>query len=341
VCSSDLEFGVKLLGTTDTVEPGASYPRIIAMQGDAPPQYPMLEEDEHEAGDWLDDELGPPQLVSLLFPDPELMAREWQVLVEAEREQIERVREFEDTDHYAPIARHFTDDPRRSGDAILEALLAHGRPDATWLDVGAGGGRYALPLALHSQSVLAVEPSEGMRAALESSMREHGIANVDVRPMRWPEEAGTLQADFGLMAHVGYDIAAIEPFVAALEDAARERCFAIMLERAPSVSFLELWEAVHDEPRIPLPGWREFVHYLLARGADPDVRMFPRTGPVMTPGDVRASARRRLWLKEGSRKDKHLQKLLDQRLKAGAVDFQLPTTIALISWEPLVDEASA
>lgn len=39
------EFGVKLLGASETVEPGATYPRVVASQGEAPAQYPMLLDD--------------------------------------------------------------------------------------------------------------------------------------------------------------------------------------------------------------------------------------------------------------------------------------------------------
>ena len=39
-------FGVKLVRTSETVAPGAQYPRVIASHGDAPPQYPQLDEDD-------------------------------------------------------------------------------------------------------------------------------------------------------------------------------------------------------------------------------------------------------------------------------------------------------
>ena len=44
-------FGVKLVRLSPTVEPGVRYPRVVAQQGEAPPQYPELEdegEDEDE-----------------------------------------------------------------------------------------------------------------------------------------------------------------------------------------------------------------------------------------------------------------------------------------------------
>ena len=42
-------FGVKLVRTRDTVEPGVHYPQVVASHGEAPPQYPGLEDDWDEA----------------------------------------------------------------------------------------------------------------------------------------------------------------------------------------------------------------------------------------------------------------------------------------------------
>jgi hypothetical protein len=43
-------FGVKLVRTCDAVEPGVRYPRVVASHGEAPPQYPNLDDD-----DWDDE----------------------------------------------------------------------------------------------------------------------------------------------------------------------------------------------------------------------------------------------------------------------------------------------
>jgi SAM-dependent methyltransferase len=272
---------------------------------------------------------------SRLQPTPEQLGDAWRAKVQAEREQVERLREFRDDDHYAPIASFFKDDPRRQGDDVLDALLAISRPDVSWLDIGAGGGRYALPLALHSRHVTAVEPSEGMRAVLREGLAEHGIANVDIAPVRWPAEAGDLRADFSLAAHVGYDLLEINPFIDAMQAATRERCVWLLLDRAPSSGFTDLWQAVHGEPRAQLPALRELLHLLLARGVLPDVRVFPRTMPNVSPDDFRASARRRLWLTEGSPKDQRLQALLDDAVRAGEQAADVSSGIGLISWAPL------
>jgi Plasmid pRiA4b ORF-3-like protein len=50
-------FGVKLVRQSPTVETGARYPRIVAQQGEAPPQYPAVDEEEwDEEGEEDEDE---------------------------------------------------------------------------------------------------------------------------------------------------------------------------------------------------------------------------------------------------------------------------------------------
>jgi SAM-dependent methyltransferase len=270
---------------------------------------------------------------TLLNPDPVELGNAWREQVEAEYEQVERLREWQEADYYAPIAHHFADDPRRTDDPLLTALLAMSNADATWLDIGAGGGRNALPLALNSKQVIAVDPSEGMLGVLRGGMVEHGIENIEVHQLRWPEGSDELRADFSLASHVGYDIRDINGFLDAMERTTRERCCVVLMDRAPSGGFVRLWEQIHGEYRHQLPGAREFLHLLLARGAMPEVRLTWRQFRPMGTDDIMESARRRLWLSEGSEKDQRLQRLLAE-LPDGVDDFQLPSVIALITWEP-------
>ena len=272
--------------------------------------------------------------VSLLRPDPAEMGREWRRIVEEEYEQVESIREWQDEDHYQPIAHHFTADPRRDDDEILNRLKEFSDPETTWLDIGAGGGRNALPLALASKLVIAVDPSGGMRDVLAGQAKQHGITNIDIRDYRWPEGSDEVSADISLNAHVGYDIRDINGFIDGLERATNRICISLMMDQAPSGGFVRLWEKIHGFKRQQLPAMREFVHLLLARGATPVIELFPRSFRPWQEDDLRESARRRLWLVEGSEKCQKLQQILDEELAAGIDDYQQPTVIALISWEP-------
>jgi CTP:molybdopterin cytidylyltransferase MocA/SAM-dependent methyltransferase len=238
--------------------------------------------------------------------------RAWAERVEQERAQVERLRETPPADDfYAPIRSVFVADPRRRGDATVDAILALAEPGETWLDVGAGAGRFALPLALRVGGVIAVEPSPAMRDALESSAREHGIGNVTTIPGPWPM-VDAPSADVALIAHLGYDIADIGPFLDALERSARRLCVAVLMERAPVGSLAGLWAAAHGEPRIQLPALPELLALLLARRRLPEIRLVERESrPFASREELHALARHQLFVAEGSEADARLRAAVD------------------------------
>ena len=94
--------------------------------------------------------------VDPLRPSAAVAAAAWAARVRAGREQVERLREVgEPDDPYGPSARRFGRDPYRTDDPALALLRSMAGADETWLDLGAGGGRYALPLALAVRDVVA------------------------------------------------------------------------------------------------------------------------------------------------------------------------------------------
>ncbi|MHB8644513.1 MAG: hypothetical protein ACYDAR_01840 [Thermomicrobiales bacterium] len=64
------EFGVKLLGTRDTLTPKADYPRITATRGEAPLQYPPWDEDDEWEEEDEGDEEETPRTGTILHLDP-------------------------------------------------------------------------------------------------------------------------------------------------------------------------------------------------------------------------------------------------------------------------------
>lgn len=263
----------------------------------------------------------------------------WGDRVRAEREQVNRCREIDDpADFYAPVAERFRHDPRRSGDAVLDRLLALSGSNDTWLDIGAGGGRYALPIALHVGNVIAVDPSNGMLDVLRDGMREHAIDNVEPIKSRWPMDGDGSSADVSLMAHVGYDIEAIGPFLDAMEGATQRLCVAVLAEGAMTTVATLYWEPVHGEVRIPLPALPEFLAVLMARGRLPSVALEDRVPTAFDSyDDLMLMARRQLWVRPGSAKDDALQRLVgataSQRDGRWSLDWGR-ARIGVVTWEP-------
>jgi CTP:molybdopterin cytidylyltransferase MocA len=272
----------------------------------------------------------------------------WADRVRRNREQVDRLREAPDgADFYASVSSIFRDDPDRTGDPVLDALRAHARSDDTWLDIGGGAGRYALPLARNVRHVIALDPSRSMLGALRGGLTEHAIDNVEVIEGRWPELAQDdealareLPVDVALIAHVGYDVEAIGPFLDAMEAAARRECVAILMERSPATLAEAFWPPIHGERRISLPALPAFVDLLRARGREPSVDMV-ETSRRRWAGrqEVELFVRRQTWVAPGSVKDGRMQELLDEWLVEapdGSVELSVaePLRVGLVAWRP-------
>ncbi|HMO53999.1 MAG TPA: methyltransferase domain-containing protein [Tepidiformaceae bacterium] len=272
--------------------------------------------------------------------NPTTLLAEWAKRVRANRDQAEAFREgAESLDFYARVVARFKADPRRSGEANLDYLRSLVRPGERWLDIGAGAGRYALPLALAGARVTAIDPSPGMLSALSETAEEHGVSGVSVLEGRWPMDGGP-PADVAFIAHVGYDIEEIGPFLDAMEASASRLCVAELLSESPATAFARLWPGVHGVERNLLPALPEFLALLLARGRLPSVWLSERPAGTFPDAETVARfARLQLFIQEGSEKD---QKLRDEVLPAvlqpqadGSVMLQThPVRLGVVTWDP-------
>lgn len=273
-----------------------------------------------------------------LRPDKDAALAAWAQRVRENREQAERVRETPPAgDFYAPVASRFRADPRRTDDAALEILRSLVEAGETWLDIGAGGGRYALPIALVAGRVIAVEPSPGMAGVLRSGMEEHGITNVDIVQSRWPMEGGP-EADVSLISHVGYDVEEIGPFLDAMEAATRRLCVAVFLDRAPSAAASPFWEIVHGEPRVELPALREFLVLQLARGRLCEVRLSYRDVQTFdSPEAPLEFLRFQTFIEPGGEKEQRLREALARTVVEVDGRYCLdpkPIPLGVVTWRP-------
>ena len=277
-----------------------------------------------------------------------LLEKAWAARVVANAEQVEAFREVPDgADFYAPVTGLFRADPRRTDEPVLNALLDLVEPGETWLDIGAGAGRYALPIALalapSGGRVIAVDASPGMLDALIDLQGEHGITDVEVVETRWPPRRGSLDrfaTDVALIAHVGYDIEAIGPFVRTMEAVARRLCVAVLMERQPSSIADACWPPVHGEERVSLPALPEFVEWLRARGHEPSVEEMSREPRRFASRDELAGfLRRQLWIEPRGEAERRFQAALDDLVVVDAdggvgLRTQRPLPVGVVTWDP-------
>ncbi len=262
----------------------------------------------------------------------------WRTLVEADREQVTRISERTlGGDYYRPIARHFAPNPRPSPElAILEALA---RREDTWRDIGAGGGRLAIPLARIVRRVYAVEPSQSQRETLQEAMAGESV-DIVLDERLWPVEdgAGIETVDVSLSAHAVYDTDDLGAYIAAMERTTRRLCVAVLSDHARGWYWREVFEAVHGERQAVLPSLTEFVAVLGAMGRRFEIRtseVEPRE-PITLDAALEMG-RRFLWLTEGSEKDAALRGLIAERFgrEDGLIDAPPSRRyLGVVTWEP-------
>jgi molybdenum cofactor cytidylyltransferase len=272
----------------------------------------------------------------------------WGVRVRANRDQVERIREVPDgADFYAPVNSLFRADPTRGDDPVLAALLRLVRSGDTWLDIGAGAGRFALPIARaldpSGGSVVALDASPSMLEGLLDIAEDYAIENVRTVQARWPPsdtgELGVYEADVVLIAHVGYDVEAIGPFVDALESAASRTCVAVLMERVPAAAADPFWPPVHAEARVGLPALPDFLELLEAGGRHPEVAMVtvqPRR--FDTRDALEGFVRRQLWIDPTGAKEARFRSALDElAIPEGdgwAIKGRRPSDVGIVTWIP-------
>jgi len=192
----------------------------------------------------------------MAVPTIDWVAR-WRALVEERHDQGRRLdQQHRRSDAWAGRAGRFARHVAEGGhdDPLLRRLLALASADTTVLDVGAGPGRHALPLARTARSVTAVEPSAAMRDLLAAGVAREGLRNVAVVPDEWPLAREQVEpADLVVCSHVLYPVVEVEPFLRALDSASRRGCYLILRLGQREGPYLELFEQIWGEPRALAP----------------------------------------------------------------------------------------
>jgi 2-polyprenyl-3-methyl-5-hydroxy-6-metoxy-1,4-benzoquinol methylase len=273
-----------------------------------------------------------------LRPSPARAFAAWTRLVLDNREQIERLRERQPAaDFYQSRSGQFRPDRRPSPE--LPYLLELTGPHDHWLDIGAGGGRFAVPIAEHVAAVHAVEPSLAMRDTLSAAATDAGLSNIQTYDFRWPSaDAEVPIADISLASHMLYDQEDLEAFIEAMEAHTRRLCVVILGNRAPSSAFEPLWTELYGEPARLLPARHELLAALGALDRRFDVKTFPNPEPEPIPlDDAVARARFLYWLEDGSERQARARQWLSEHLATKDGRIAMPARVeytSVISWSP-------
>jgi SAM-dependent methyltransferase len=214
-------------------------------------------------------------------------------------------------------------------DEFLDVLAPYLSPRKTLIDVGAGAGRHALPLAERLEWVTAVEPSEGMRAQIPSR------DNMTVVASTW-EDAAIAPADLLICCHVMYGVEEPVPFIAKMERSARERIFVMLREVPLHHPAVVVRERLLGEEEPRLPRFTDLFMLLIQMGIAPDVDFIRYPINQRYAGMEEALADCRALIGEGWDEPKARAILLDLLVEEGReLVFDGGVTLAGIAhWRP-------
>ncbi len=169
-----------------------------------------------------------------------------------------------DSGYWDRRARSYARSTHARSDEFLQVVEPYLGPRKTLIDVGAGTGRHATPLAERLEWVTAVEPSEGMRSHIPP--RE----NMTVIASTW-EDAEVARADLVICSHVMYGVGEPVSFLEKLQKSARERVFVMMRETDLPHPAAELRKRLIGGSGPRLPRFSELFMLLLQIGVAADV----------------------------------------------------------------------
>lgn len=160
-------------------------------------------------------------------------------------------------------------------DRVLGALEPVLAGSESALDVGAGCGALALPLARRLARVTALEPAPAMARALRAEARARRLGNVEVVEATWSDRGPLPPHDVVLCAHVGHLLRPGAPFLHEVSAAARRWVVLVRDVRTDGDKFFfrELYPLLLGRPYVSGCDYEETVDGLAALGVSPTVRV--------------------------------------------------------------------
>ena len=256
----------------------------------------------------------------------ELASRDIQASDDGAAQMVERWR---------GVARKLDAEGPDAPDLLLAHVLAGLTSEMAVLDIGAGIGRWTLPIAKRVRRVTAVEPLQGMWQVLVERASARGVANLDVVMVPWIE-AAVPPHDVTLAVHATYTTTDLLGFVRKMQASTLRTCYLALRVPAHDGIIGEISERIqgrwHDSPNF-IVGY----NLLLSAGFHPNVLMEPsaiRHWADATLEDALTRAKRHLRL-DDDRYDATIQEILIRRLTFVDGVYRWPDGMrsALIWWD--------
>lgn len=161
-------------------------------------------------------------------------------------------------------------------------------PDWRVLDIGAGPGNIAIPLAEKAAHLTAVEPAEGMISVFRDNINTRSTRNIDIVEKKWDDV--DVQTDLHPPYHLtisSYSLGMLD-LLAAIDKMATVTTNLIMIywhagDQAWDREAKILWPILHHCEYIPIPKSNIVFNLLYEQGIYPDVKVYRTETSIVYP----------------------------------------------------------
>ena len=216
-------------------------------------------------------------------------------------------------------------------------------PSYRVLDIGAGPGTTAIPLAKNVRSVTVVEPSSGMLARLKENVSKHNLANITYIPKKWEDvEIGNgkdIEAgghDVVIASH-SLIIKDIKDALVKINDAVKRSVYIfIVAGRRTEKEGSSLWSLFNREKSRPAlrPDYIYLYNILYQLGIYANVEIIDANHNMQFPDLDAAVLHYKTWMNVSGADEEKLRLYLSENLVKENDAFWLRHTLrtAMISW---------
>ena len=147
-----------------------------------------------------------------------------------------------------------TQNRERAEKQIAKIVL---NPEYTVLDVGAGTGRLAIPVAKQVQSVTAIDPSKGMLDCLQENMEKEEVENITCVNKRWEDVELGVDVEPHDVVIASHSLAMLDMQEALAKMNAMSKKYVYIFTFAGRWMDGGLWEKISGEKR---PSWSDYIY---------------------------------------------------------------------------------
>jgi SAM-dependent methyltransferase len=220
-------------------------------------------------------------------------------------------------------------------DPIRDFVLSQVDGETTVLDIGAGTGKWVLPLAPRVRQITALDSSPSMLAVLRETLGVEGVGNVRLIHGSWPE-IEVEPHDITICSHSVYGVPALKPFLRRMMEVTRRTCYLVLKSPARSGLMAEasirIWGHPYDSPCFPVA-----YNVLLEMDISANVLVDPSLWDPWVHSSLEEAlleTKRRLRIGGTTEHDEYLMGLLKKQLveRNGAYVWPKSVRSVLVYW---------